>query len=208
MIDLNKFSKLAAFKAGSDCEVYANNTADIREFIANAEAEWLLAIAEEIGSQFVGVSVPVRGKEKYNEVRKVIVLALVDCALIEAERFSDEQLDLLWVAEEWAKGNAHADDFQSAKVKSLHAYEYQDRKKEYGNVYEREAAKMPYKSAKAVWFVFKNENHAGLVSIMANFIQTECGKSAALEFKKECAEICREFLGELIINYYNNNKII
>lgn len=208
MIDLKKFGKLAAFKAGSDCEVFAAAAADIREFIANAEAEWLLAIAEEIGSQFVGISVPVQNREKYNEVRKAIVLALVDCALVEAERFSDEQLDLLWVAEEWAKGNAHADDFQSAKIRSLHAYEYQDRKKQYGKVYERQAAEMPYKSGKIVWFVFKQENHAGLITIMSNFIFVESGKAASLEFKKECAEICREFLGEIIINYYNNNKII
>lgn len=208
MIDLKKISKLTTFYCGTDCENYANATTSIEEFIKNAEAEWLLVIAEEIASQFIGFAAPVQNQEEYNEIRKKIVLALVDCALLESDRYNDEQLDLLWVAEEWAKGNAHDDDFQSAKVKSLHAYEYQDRKKEYGNVYEREAAKMPYKSAKAVWFVFKNENHAGLVSIMANFIQTECGKSAALEFKKECAEICREFLGELIINYYNNNKII
>jgi hypothetical protein len=194
MIDLKKFSSLTAFKCGSNCEMFAKTVSNIEEFVANSEAEWLLAIAEEIADEV--------GEVAYNEVRRQIVLTLVDCALIDSDRYTDEQLDLLWIAEEWAKNNAHDDDFQSALVSAYRDWDWCDVRD-----FHLKTKTLPrYEATKIIWFVFKNENHKSLVTIMGNFKLRHNGKSAELEFKKECAEICREFLGEIIINHYN--KII
>lgn len=200
MIDLKKISNLTAFYCGSDCEEFAKKCNSINEFVANAKAEWLLSIAEEIGKQFIGMFVAVQNQEKYDEIRKKIVLALIDCALLESDRYSDEQLDLLWVAEEWAKGNVHKDDFDGAFSKAYQAWDWCDVR----DYHLKKSTLQLYNSSRLIWLVFRNQNHDGLILYIKEVNREDNGKEYAEKVAAQCAEICREFLGELIIKHYNN----